>query len=196
LFFETNAFSRRVFVVFYRVICLSYNNKRDARFRSEKIKPFVQTVLEKENVPLFHYLTDAMMSTSQYESTVKKALAIPDCPVVPFFGYFMRDIRKIMKETPSTIVLSDQDARVLSEVRTVDLHANLSGRPSVLVGLNSRCVRARHAGPREFSTRWAPRAPFVFGYRSRSAEPPHVTLPRVTRDNFRREILFEWFENF
>lgn len=76
----------------------------------------MQTVLEKEKVPLFNYLTDALLSTPQYETTIQRSLAIPDCPVVPFFGSFMREIRKIMKDTPSTIVLSDQDAKVLSEV--------------------------------------------------------------------------------
>lgn len=85
-------------------------------YRSEKIRPFMQTVLEKEKVPLFYYLTDALLSTSQYDSVLQKALAMPDCPVVPFFGSFMREIRKIMKETPSSIVLSDQDGKALSEV--------------------------------------------------------------------------------
>lgn len=77
----------------------------------------MQTVLEKEKVPLLQYLTDSLLSNTQYESTLQKALAMPDCPVVPFFGSFMRDIRKIMKETPSTIVLTDQDGKVLNEVR-------------------------------------------------------------------------------
>lgn len=76
----------------------------------------MQTVLEKEKVPLFYYLTDALLSTSQYDTILQKALAMPDCPVVPFFGSFMREIRKIMKETPSAIVLSDQDGKALSEV--------------------------------------------------------------------------------
>lgn len=76
----------------------------------------MQTVLDKEKVPLFHYLTDGLLSTTQYENILQKALAMPDCPVVPFFGSFMREIRKIMKETPSAIVLSDQDGKMLSEV--------------------------------------------------------------------------------
>lgn len=85
----------------------------------------MQTVLEKEKVPLFHYLTDALLSTSQYENTVRRALAMPDCTVVPFFGFFMREIRKIMKDTPSTIVLSDQDGKTLSEVRPKsDVHSS------------------------------------------------------------------------
>lgn len=83
----------------------------------------MQTVLEKEKVPLLQYLTDSLLSNTKYENTVSKALAMPDCPVVPFFGSFMRDIRKIMKETPSTIVLTDQDSKVLNEVYT---YLNLS----------------------------------------------------------------------
>jgi len=76
----------------------------------------MQTVLEKEKVPLFYYLTDALWSTSQYDSILQKALAMPDCPVVPFFGSFMREFRKIMKETPSAVVLTDQDSKAISEV--------------------------------------------------------------------------------
>lgn len=76
----------------------------------------MQAVLENEEVPLYHLLTDALLSTPQYESILQKALTMPDCPVIPFFGSFMREIRKIMKETPSNIVLTDQDGKVLSEV--------------------------------------------------------------------------------
>lgn len=76
----------------------------------------MQTLLEREMVPFFHYLSEALLSDSQYESALKRALAIPDCPVVPFFGSFMRDIRKILKETPSSIVLSNINARAVTEV--------------------------------------------------------------------------------
>lgn len=76
----------------------------------------MQTVLDREKVPLFDYLTDGLLSAAQYENILRRALAMPDCPVVPFFGSFMREIRKIMKDTPSAVVLSDQDGKALSEV--------------------------------------------------------------------------------
>lgn len=76
----------------------------------------MQAVLEKEKVPLFYYLNDSLLSMSQYSETIHRALAMPDCPVVPFFGSFMREMRKIMKDIPSTVILSNQDNKVLSEV--------------------------------------------------------------------------------
>lgn len=76
----------------------------------------MQTVLEKEKVSLFQCLSDGLMSNPHYEQTLQKALAMPDCPVVPFFGFFMREIRQIMKETPSAVVLIDQDRNDLTEV--------------------------------------------------------------------------------
>lgn len=98
------------------------------RFRSEKIRSFMQTVLEKEKVPLYNYLTEALLSTSvAYGETIQRAMAIPDCPVVPFFGSFMLEIRKIMKETPSSIVLSDQDDKVLSEVNRTYVYLRAFG---------------------------------------------------------------------
>lgn len=85
----------------------------------------MQAVLEKEKVTLFYFLTDALMSAQQYENILEKAMAMPDCPVVPFFGSFMREIRNIMKETPSSIVLTDQDGKVLSEVSKITVSAHL-----------------------------------------------------------------------
>lgn len=80
--------------------------------RSEKLKPFIQTVLEKEDMPVFHYLDDVLFSTTKYEEAVNRALAIADCPVVPFFGFFIRDLKQIMVDTPSTVVLADQQNEV------------------------------------------------------------------------------------
>lgn len=76
----------------------------------------MQILLEREKVPIFHYLTDALFSTSEYKIAMRKALAMPDCPVVPFFGSFMREIRQIMKETPGAIVLSNLDGSTVREV--------------------------------------------------------------------------------
>ncbi|XP_050529538.1 uncharacterized protein LOC126899057 isoform X2 [Daktulosphaira vitifoliae] len=87
-----------------------------AGLKSEKLRPFMQSLLEKEKVPFLSYLTDALLSTTQYESSLQKALAMRDCPVVPFFGSFMRDIRQIIKDTPSALVLSDLENKIVEEV--------------------------------------------------------------------------------
>lgn len=80
------------------------------------MKPFIQTVLEKEELPVFHYLNEVLFSPSKYEEAVNRALAIADCPVVPFFGFFIRDLKEIMNETPSTVILTDQQNLVVNEV--------------------------------------------------------------------------------
>lgn len=115
--FPHEIYVKRIDMQFMNLIRHKYTIS--THFRSEKIRPFMQTVLEKEKVPLFHYLTDGLLSDPQYETVLQRALAMPDCPVVPFFGSFMREIRKIMKQAPSSVVLSDQDFKILSQASLI-----------------------------------------------------------------------------
>lgn len=44
-------------------------------------------------------------SAPEYEAAMKRALKIPTCPIVPFFGAYLRELRTVLN-TPSLIVLS------------------------------------------------------------------------------------------
>lgn len=41
------------------------------------------------------YLSSALLS-SEYERALARALAMPECPVVPFFGAFLRELREVI----------------------------------------------------------------------------------------------------
>ncbi|VVC34658.1 Hypothetical protein CINCED_3A005174 [Cinara cedri] len=107
-----------------------------AGLKSEKLKPFIQTVLENEEMPVFHYLNDVLFSTKKYEEAVNRALAIADCPVVPFFGFFIRDIKETMNEVPSTVLLVDQqnvpENERPSEQEFIDKYTTMPGLNGVL----------------------------------------------------------------
>lgn len=62
-------------------------------FRSNKLKPFWHIV--NETIPVLEYLSTALLS-SEYERALARALAMPECPVVPFFGAFLRELREII----------------------------------------------------------------------------------------------------
>ncbi|XP_015590026.1 1-phosphatidylinositol 4,5-bisphosphate phosphodiesterase epsilon-1 isoform X2 [Cephus cinctus] len=62
-----------------------------AGLKSNKLKPFWQSV--NEPLPVLEYLSSALLS-SEYERALARALAMPECPVVPFFGAFLRELRE------------------------------------------------------------------------------------------------------
>lgn len=61
--------------------------------RSNKLNSFWPDV--KEHVPVMEYLSSALLS-SEYERALARALAMPECPVVPFFGAFLRELREVI----------------------------------------------------------------------------------------------------
>lgn len=64
-----------------------------AGLKSNKLKPFIDSMNEP---PVMKYLSTALLY-SEYECALARALAMPECPVVPFFGAFLRELRKVMK---------------------------------------------------------------------------------------------------
>ncbi|XP_051171647.1 1-phosphatidylinositol 4,5-bisphosphate phosphodiesterase epsilon-1-like isoform X1 [Leptopilina boulardi] len=63
-----------------------------AGLKSNKLKPFWQSV--NEPLPVLEYLSSALLS-SEYEHALARALAMSECPVVPFFGAFLRELREV-----------------------------------------------------------------------------------------------------
>uniref|UniRef100_A0A8D9BY52 Phosphoinositide phospholipase C n=2 Tax=Cacopsylla melanoneura TaxID=428564 RepID=A0A8D9BY52_9HEMI len=73
--------------------------------KSTKLKPFWLSVYDKECLPVYDFLSVALLSV-EYERALRRALEMPECRVVPFFGEFIRDLKSILAVTPSLVVLS------------------------------------------------------------------------------------------
>lgn len=84
--------------------------------RSNKLKPFWLSITEKESLPVLDFLSAALMS-AEYERALGRALAMPECQVVPFFGAFLRELREILSTTPSLVVLAPSGEQTRLEVR-------------------------------------------------------------------------------
>lgn len=63
--------------------------------RSNKLKPFWLSITEKETLPVLDFLSAALLS-AEYDRALSRALAMAECPVVPFFGAFLRELREIL----------------------------------------------------------------------------------------------------
>ncbi|XP_076227082.1 1-phosphatidylinositol 4,5-bisphosphate phosphodiesterase epsilon-1 [Nomia melanderi] len=61
--------------------------------KSSNLKLFWQVVNEPR--PLLDSLASAFLS-SEYEYALARALAMPECPVIPFFGPFLKELRNII----------------------------------------------------------------------------------------------------
>ncbi|XP_056642796.1 1-phosphatidylinositol 4,5-bisphosphate phosphodiesterase epsilon-1-like isoform X2 [Diorhabda sublineata] len=66
-----------------------------AGLKSNKLKPFWLSITEKETLPVLDFLSAALLS-AEYDRALNRALAMPECPVVPFFGAFLRELREIL----------------------------------------------------------------------------------------------------
>ncbi|XP_014219274.1 1-phosphatidylinositol 4,5-bisphosphate phosphodiesterase epsilon-1-like isoform X2 [Copidosoma floridanum] len=64
--------------------------------QSHGLKPHWHSICDK--VPVLDWLSSALVS-SEYEIALERALAMPECPVVPFFGVFLRELREIYSNT-------------------------------------------------------------------------------------------------
>lgn len=75
-------------------------------FRSNKLKPFWLSITEKETLPVLDFLSAALLS-AEYDRALSRALAMAECPVVPFFGAFLRELREIL--APSSTATTAHD---------------------------------------------------------------------------------------
>jgi phosphatidylinositol phospholipase C epsilon len=85
--------------------------------RIEAFRPLWLTITDE--IPGFKFLTDAFNSnekTPQYCDAVSRALDIPTCKVVPFFGTFLKDLRTILSTVPSIVVLCNRNTQKPIEV--------------------------------------------------------------------------------
>ncbi|CAF3485478.1 unnamed protein product [Adineta steineri] len=83
-----------------------------AGLKIEAFRPLWLTITDE--IPGFKFLTDAFNSnekTPQYCDAVSRALDIPTCKVVPFFGTFLKDLRTILSSVPSIVVLCNRNTQ-------------------------------------------------------------------------------------
>lgn len=66
-----------------------------AGLKSNKLKPFWLSITEKDTLPVLNFLSAALLS-AEYDRALSRALAMAECPVVPFFGAFLRELREIL----------------------------------------------------------------------------------------------------
>ncbi|KAJ0170027.1 hypothetical protein K1T71_014633 [Dendrolimus kikuchii] len=70
-----------------------------AGLKSNKLKSFWFSISD-EPLPSLDFLSAALLS-AEYERALGRALAMPECRLVPFFGAFLRELREILAATPS-----------------------------------------------------------------------------------------------
>ncbi|XP_069363743.1 1-phosphatidylinositol 4,5-bisphosphate phosphodiesterase epsilon-1-like isoform X2 [Maniola hyperantus] len=69
-----------------------------AGLKSHKLKSFWLSISE-EPLPVLDFLSAALLS-AEYERALARALAMPECRLIPFFGAFLRELREILAATP------------------------------------------------------------------------------------------------
>jgi len=74
---------------------------------SEKLKPFWLSISDVDVsivAVMSNYLRSRDVDSREYRCAVSRALAMPSCKLVPFFGTFLRDLRAILANVPAIIV--------------------------------------------------------------------------------------------
>ncbi|PZC71180.1 hypothetical protein B5X24_HaOG213935 [Helicoverpa armigera] len=62
-----------------------------AGLKSNKLKSFWFSISD-ESLPALDFLSAALLS-AEYERALGRALAMPECRLIPFFGAFLRELR-------------------------------------------------------------------------------------------------------
>lgn len=99
--------------------------------RSEKLKPFWLSIEQKDEPFLRKTLSEILLTldepSEEYKSAVVRALDIPHSQIIPFFGAFLRDLKSILKNMPSLIVLASEQQTVQQTVQqSVDTQTQTS----------------------------------------------------------------------
>ncbi|XP_060809211.1 1-phosphatidylinositol 4,5-bisphosphate phosphodiesterase epsilon-1-like [Amyelois transitella] len=70
-----------------------------AALKSNKLKAFLCSI-NTETIPILDFLSAALLS-AEYERALGRALAMPECRLIPFFGAFLRELRGILSYSPA-----------------------------------------------------------------------------------------------
>uniref|UniRef100_A0AC35TZW9 Phosphoinositide phospholipase C n=1 Tax=Rhabditophanes sp. KR3021 TaxID=114890 RepID=A0AC35TZW9_9BILA len=111
--------------------------------KSEKLRPFWLS-LKPEEKKRFEELCDMFLPTSNntpsqyYTEALQRALAMPQCRLIPFFGIFLRDLYAIVNDMPNVVVMGHQgEQEKLQFLTDTDGEDHFSSRIGVGCLLNS-----------------------------------------------------------
>uniref|UniRef100_A0A914Z6G8 Phosphoinositide phospholipase C n=1 Tax=Panagrolaimus superbus TaxID=310955 RepID=A0A914Z6G8_9BILA len=82
--------------------------------RSDKLRPFWLS-LKHEERQRYEELIDVLMPTTNsvpsngYLEAVQRAIRMPQCRLIPFFGTFLRDLYAIVNEMPNIVVIGNEN---------------------------------------------------------------------------------------
>ncbi|VDK27065.1 unnamed protein product [Gongylonema pulchrum] len=81
--------------------------------RSEKLRPFWLS-LKPDDKRKYEEFCDILLPGSQtglstpYREAIQRALRMPQCRLIPFFGIFLRDLYAIVNDVPSVVMISHE----------------------------------------------------------------------------------------
>ena len=88
---------------------------------SEKLKPFWLSIPDLD-VSAVATMSNCLQSrdgdSREYRAAVSRALAMPTCKLVPFFGTFLRDLRSILANVRAIVVFPTNAEHSLEVVQT------------------------------------------------------------------------------
>ncbi|KAM3726544.1 1-phosphatidylinositol 4,5-bisphosphate phosphodiesterase epsilon-1 [Dirofilaria immitis] len=82
--------------------------------KSEKLRSFWLS-LKPEEKKKYEQLCEALLPSNQaalsaiYREAIRRALRMPQCRLIPFFGVFLRDLYAIVNDMPSVVMIGDED---------------------------------------------------------------------------------------
>ncbi|KAL3981937.1 Phosphatidylinositol-specific phospholipase C X domain family protein [Acanthocheilonema viteae] len=82
--------------------------------KSEKLRSF-WLLLKPEEKKKYEQLCETLLPSNQaalstaYREAIHRALRMPQCRVIPFFGVFLRDLYAIVNDMPSVLLTDDED---------------------------------------------------------------------------------------
>lgn len=99
--------------------------------RSDKLKPFWLSIDSRDEPFLRKKLCNVLLTlhrpSEEYRDSVIRALDIPHSLVVPFFGSFLRDLRVVLTQMPSLVVLASEQTLAQFNVDTSIRRASAIG---------------------------------------------------------------------
>ena len=90
--------------------------------KSEKLRPFWLSLRNEEKLQ-YHTFCELLLPSQQstpsqaYMDAIQRALRMPQCKLIPFFGVFLRDLYAIVNDVPSVVVIGHQNDKTKLEVR-------------------------------------------------------------------------------
>lgn len=90
------------------------------------MKPFLLSISDKDSsgIPLLDWLVNALR-TPLYDEALARALKIPQCQIIPFFGSFIREINYVGTHMPNLKVLAPNlQSKELQKIQKVSLLLN------------------------------------------------------------------------